>query len=223
MEEQFDVLNARGELSGETAARSKVHAEGLLHRAVHVWLWCPSSGEVLLQERAACKDSWPCRWDVSSAGHVSAGGIALDAAVRELEEELGVAVPPFRLRFLFTHLEKLESIQKGRRFVNNEFNEIFVLEIDSSERLQLNPAHAVLRDLPSDFAPAQNPPHVIDAGFSLQRSEVSAVMWVALSDAEKWYREADPRVVPCTNWPSYGRIFKALRGEEVSTVFFLDE
>lgn len=220
MEEHFDVLDSSGALTGRSAPRSLVHSEGLLHRAVHVWLFSPSTGELLLQERAACKDSWPGRWDVSSAGHVSAGGSALDAAVRELDEELGVAVGPSRLRFLYTHFETLESEQRGRRFINNEFNEVYLLEIDAQERSRLDPAAAVLRDVAPGFSPAGLTPAGAPAisGFSLQRSEVASVQWVPVAEAEAWFRDGDSRVVPCTNWPSFGRVFRAVRGEAVHDI-----
>ena len=214
-EEHFDILDSTGALTGVTAARSRVHAEGLFHRAVHVWLFCPSTNELLVQERALCKDSWPGRWDVSSAGHVSAGGNAIDAAVRELEEELGVAVPPDRFKYLYTHLEKLSSVQRGKPFINNEFNEVFVIQITAQERKLLDPTNAVLRDLPQDFSPSGLRGITSFNGFKLQKSEVSAVQWISLIDAETWWRDGDDRVVPCTNWPSYGRIFKCLRGEEI--------
>ena len=76
-EERFDVLDASGTRTGESRPRSEVHALGLYHRAVHTWLFVPTTGELLLQRRAACKDSWADRWDISSAGHVSAGGESL--------------------------------------------------------------------------------------------------------------------------------------------------
>ena len=44
------------------------------------------------------------------------------ALIRELEEELGIVLPPARFEWLFTHVERLESVQRGARFVNNEFN-----------------------------------------------------------------------------------------------------
>lgn len=57
MEEHFDIVDAvTGQLTGEVRPRSQVHAQGLYHRAVHVWLWAPSRGELLLQRRAAIKD-----------------------------------------------------------------------------------------------------------------------------------------------------------------------
>jgi isopentenyldiphosphate isomerase len=60
--------------------RSEVHRDGDYHRAVHVWIYSESTGELLLQRRADCKDSWPGQWDISSAGHISAGDSSLFSA-----------------------------------------------------------------------------------------------------------------------------------------------
>jgi len=71
------------------APRSQVHANNLLHRAVHV-LILNSRGEVFLQLRARSKDRHPLKWDSSAAGHVNAGEAYETTAARELEEELGI-------------------------------------------------------------------------------------------------------------------------------------
>ena len=60
--------------------RSAVHRDGDYHRAVHVWIYAESTQELLLQRRADCKDSWPGLWDISSAGHISAGDSSLITA-----------------------------------------------------------------------------------------------------------------------------------------------
>ena len=60
--------------------RSAVHRDGDYHRAVHVWIFAESTQQLLLQKRADCKDSWPGLWDISSAGHVSAGDTSLITA-----------------------------------------------------------------------------------------------------------------------------------------------
>lgn len=39
------------------------------HRAVHVWIYVQSTESLLIQKRAACKESWPDLWDISAAGH----------------------------------------------------------------------------------------------------------------------------------------------------------
>ncbi|MFV0416621.1 MAG: 16S rRNA (adenine(1518)-N(6)/adenine(1519)-N(6))-dimethyltransferase RsmA [Chthoniobacterales bacterium] len=87
-EEIFDIVNERDEVVG-TAGRSQVHAEGLRHRAVHILIE-NGRGEFFLQKRTPWKDINPGVWDSSAAGHVSTGEDYDTAAVRELEEELGV-------------------------------------------------------------------------------------------------------------------------------------
>ncbi len=62
---------------------SKAHQEGLLHRISVVYL-TNNKNQILIQKR---DDG---RFDHSAAGHVDAGESYLEAAKRELEEELGV-------------------------------------------------------------------------------------------------------------------------------------
>lgn len=96
-EEIFDVVDEYDRVVGQ-AARSRVHAEGLRHRAVHV-LVRNAAGRVCLQKRADTKDKHPGVWDSSCSGHLGAGEDYAAAAVRELEEELGVKAgqPPVEL------------------------------------------------------------------------------------------------------------------------------
>lgn len=65
--------------------REKAHREGLLHRVSAIYL-VNDKGEILVNVRA--KDG---HLDHSSAGHVDVGESYLDAAKRELKEELGVS------------------------------------------------------------------------------------------------------------------------------------
>ena len=95
-EEWFDVVNERDEVVGR-ATRREVHARGLLHRAVHVLVF-DRQRRVFLQKRSMKKDMSPGLWDSSCSGHLDAGEDYDTAAVRELEEEIGVALtgPPAR-------------------------------------------------------------------------------------------------------------------------------
>jgi 16S rRNA (adenine1518-N6/adenine1519-N6)-dimethyltransferase len=88
-EDIFDIVNEQDEVIG-SAPRSEVHARGLLHRAVHLWIYHPD-GRILLQLRTPTKDRHPNTWDSSAAGHVDAGEDYLTAAHRETEEELGIS------------------------------------------------------------------------------------------------------------------------------------
>nr|GMD97423.1 nudix hydrolase 3-like [Ipomoea batatas] len=78
--EYLDVLTKTGEKTGISKPRGDVHRDGDYHRAVNVWIYAESTQELLLQCRADCKDSWPGRWDASSAGHISAGDSSLVSA-----------------------------------------------------------------------------------------------------------------------------------------------
>lgn len=75
---------------GTSKPRGMVHRDGDWHRSVHVWL--ASSSTLLMQMRSDKKDTFPSRWDVSCAGHMSGNDGSLETAVRELEEELGLCI-----------------------------------------------------------------------------------------------------------------------------------
>ena len=70
---------------GVRKPRGEVHRDGDWHRSVHIWI-ADGDGRLLCQLRGLDKDTHPGRWDVSCAGHITAGDGSLDTAARELEE-----------------------------------------------------------------------------------------------------------------------------------------
>jgi isopentenyldiphosphate isomerase len=113
-----------------------VHREGLWHRAVHVWV-VTTNGSVLLQQRAMAKANHPGLWDVSAAGHISSGEDSLQAACRELEEELGLDAKAAELKLILRSSET--HVLNGGAYVDRELHDVFVLHRDvdpSSLRLQ---------------------------------------------------------------------------------------
>jgi len=94
-EESFAIVDERDQVTG-AASRSQVHANNLLHRAVHMLIF-NSAGEVFLQMRSRWKDRHPLAWDSSAAGHVNAGEEYDQGAARELGEELGIDIPLVRI------------------------------------------------------------------------------------------------------------------------------
>lgn len=116
-----------------------MHRDGDWHRAAHVWI--VSGDRVLLQRRALVKESWPGLWDISVAGHVSAGERPIEAAVREAREELGLDVDPVHLR----HLGTLDYHYAFRDdYIENEFHDVYLLRraVELSS-LVLDPAEVV--------------------------------------------------------------------------------
>ena len=89
-DELLDVVNENDEVIG-VKSRGEIHAEGLMHRAVHILLF-NNAGELFLQKRSLSKDEQPGKWDSSAAGHVDSGEGYLDCACREINEELGIVV-----------------------------------------------------------------------------------------------------------------------------------
>jgi isopentenyldiphosphate isomerase len=134
--EMIDVLDAGGSPTGRTKPKPHIHRDGDLHRSVHVWI-IASDDRILVQRRAAVKENNPGSWDVSCAGHISAGESAIDAAIREAEEELGMALEPDELQHVATLRER--SVLNGGTYIDNEIHEIFIVRRDvdvSALRLQ---------------------------------------------------------------------------------------
>jgi isopentenyl-diphosphate Delta-isomerase len=90
-EELFDVVDADDRVLRQER-RSVVHAQGLLHRAVHIFVF-NSRGQLLVQRRSASKDEFPLTYTSSASGHVGAGESYEECAPRELSEEIGLESP----------------------------------------------------------------------------------------------------------------------------------
>ena len=81
-DELFDICDADDRVIGQ-ARRADVHAQNLLHRAVHVWV-IRSDGRLVAQRRSATKDQYPNSLTSSASGHLDHGEDYLTAATREL-------------------------------------------------------------------------------------------------------------------------------------------
>ena len=87
-DEIFDIVDENDDVQRQ-ATRDEAHREGLLHRAVHMFVF-NKRHELFLQKRSRLKDVHPGVWDSSAAGHLNAGEGYEETAVRELQEELGI-------------------------------------------------------------------------------------------------------------------------------------
>ena len=86
--ERFNVVDETDRVVG-METRAVVHATGLRHRAVHIFVF-NARDEIFLQKRSPWKDKHPGKWDSSAAGHLDSGEEYATAAARELVEELGI-------------------------------------------------------------------------------------------------------------------------------------
>lgn len=160
-----------------TKRRDEVHAGGLWHRSVAVWVVDPIKRAVLIQQRTQHKDTNPNCWDVAVAGHIGAGEETLGTALRETAEEIGLAVQPYELRPLFTAVSSQAGHTVGRgQFYDNEYQDVYIfsMELGSDERI------ATLR---------------------LGASEVAALRTIHWDHLEAALRAGDPSFVPyCTSY-----------------------
>lgn len=133
MQEWINIVTDTGIPTGIQAMKEEAHKKGLYHNSVHIWLYTLKE-EILIQLRHPSKINYPNLWDVSVAGHVSAGESLLNAAVREVQEELGITITSEELQPIGIHKSE---IQHRHDYIDNEFNHIYCCESLSSNTLSL--------------------------------------------------------------------------------------
>jgi 8-oxo-dGTP pyrophosphatase MutT (NUDIX family) len=96
-------------ITGKGAAADAFDADSSLTMGdTHIWFWKKNADgivEVMLQKRGPIKRR-PGWLHISAAGHIDVGETALQTAVREAKEEMGVTIDPNKLYF----------VQSARRF-----------------------------------------------------------------------------------------------------------
>lgn len=128
MDELIDLLDVDGNLTGKTAMKSEAHRNGWFHQTVHIWFYT-ADGNILLQKRGGDKDIYPLLWDVSVAGHIGAGEEIEISALREVKEEIGLAIAKDQLE----KIGVFKSIQKHRiDLIDCEFHHTYVCELKQS-------------------------------------------------------------------------------------------
>lgn len=149
--ELFDVCDAEDNVIGQ-APRGEVHARGLLHRAVHIFVF-NSRGEFLVHRRSATKDEFPLRITSSASGHVGAGEGYDETAVRELGEELGLHGQPEYLASFPAGPETANEHTRLYRIVTDQTPTPDPYEIASLEFAGITEVQRRIAENPDDFTP----------------------------------------------------------------------
>ncbi len=126
MDELIDVVNEKGIATGTTCLKSFAHKNGILHASIHVWLYT-KQGKILIQKRSKNKDIYPNLWDVSVAGHIGAGESHQTAALREVEEEIGIVLHSHQLQYKGIFIEH-HTHPNG--LIDHEVHHLYFCEID---------------------------------------------------------------------------------------------
>ena len=119
-QELFDIYDEHDQKMG-TVPRDEVHAKGYLHHSFHCWIArdTPEGRKILFQKRQDSKDTFPGLYDITAAGHLSAGETVEDA-VREVEEELGIPVRMDQLTSFGTIDYYATGTAGGKAFIDRE-------------------------------------------------------------------------------------------------------
>ena len=124
MDEFIDIVTKQGKLTGKFALKSIIHKKGYYHHTAHVWFYTNSG--ILLSLRSAKKTICPLMWDVSVAGHIDAGETAIEAAIRETKEEIGLSISENNLQNIGV-FECFQTYESG--IIDNEFHNTFITEL----------------------------------------------------------------------------------------------
>ncbi len=124
MSEQVILVNIMDREQG-AMDKTEAHRLGKLHRALSVFVF-NSAGELLLQRRAMEKYHSGGLWANTCCSHPRPGEAIEDAAVRRLEEEMGLRAP---LTKLFSFVYKADL---GNSMHEHEFDHVFIARTDTS-------------------------------------------------------------------------------------------
>lgn len=109
--EIWDVYDENRVLTGKKVVRGIPMAQDEYHLVVHVWIM-NSKKELLISKRTPNK-TFPNMWECSGGSAVE-GDSSMDAALREVEEEIGVVLDPERGRCLYTDKRQHHSFPDFR-------------------------------------------------------------------------------------------------------------
>ena len=130
MSEEIYILDENGSFCG-LKDRQEVHSKGILHSAVQCWVM-NTTGQVLIQRRAATKDKSAGKWDVSFGGHCVKTNhdstILIENVIKEGKEELGLNIMP-------CEIIKLGEIRyTSQENKNREILGIFLIKVNDNQK-----------------------------------------------------------------------------------------
>ncbi len=104
--EYWDILDKNGDFTGIRMKREPFNRfrNGQYHLVVHIWIK-NSKGEYLIQKRSADRMPMPGEW-AATGGSVRSGEGSKEAAMRELQEELGIRVLENEIQYIHRFTRK---------------------------------------------------------------------------------------------------------------------
>jgi len=157
-EEIVTIVDDRNNVVG-AEPRWRMRSYGLPHRAAYILVF-NSAGELFVQKRTDSKDIYPGHYDVAAGGVVMAGESYESAALRELEEELGIRGTPLEQQFDFYYEEAGNRV--WGRVYSCVYDGEMVLQKEEVERGDFQPIDEILRQ-------CERRPYTPDGLYVIQR------------------------------------------------------
>jgi len=121
--EHFEIYDQDNQPLHYSKPRNLVHLDGDWHRTVQIFV-INQQEQILCNYRSKEKDVFPLFWDLSIGGHITPGESYLSAAVREINEEIGIKIEPHELRFI-CHFS-LDGYDETTKHIDREHATIFL-------------------------------------------------------------------------------------------------
>jgi isopentenyl-diphosphate Delta-isomerase len=135
MAELLDVLDEQGNATGRTKTKDAILRDGDWRRVVHIWV-VDDHDQLLIQQRAVGRGIFDSLWDVSVGGGVRAGEPSIEAARRELQEELGLDAAIDRFTLLGTWKLPPKPVDEHR--VMKDFSDTFLVRLPAIDKTALH-------------------------------------------------------------------------------------
>jgi 16S rRNA (adenine1518-N6/adenine1519-N6)-dimethyltransferase len=129
---ELDFVNEKDEVIGK-APIDEIYDKKLWHRIVHIFVF-NSKGEMALKLRSRQKKFLPLYWSAPVGGHVLAGETYEKAALRELQEELGIKAKIKLIGKDFYENER--GLKKFMAAFKTDFNGSFKINPEEVERVE---------------------------------------------------------------------------------------
>jgi len=123
--ELIEVLDDNGNKIGVVKEKDIIKEDGDFYRAIAVMI-VNSDGEILFTKRSKDKKMYPELWSMFITGHVKAFEASIDAASREIQEEVGIDVSNKELNYLYT----IKDEKRNNSHIENIFFDNYILYKD---------------------------------------------------------------------------------------------
>ena len=121
MDEIIDVLDEKTGCIIGKVEKSLAHKNGIWHGSINIVILDNDGKKILLQKRSSHKNFYPNMWDIAVGGHITSGETALEAAKRELYEELGIKCEDMK------QIAIVKESLENNGIISNEFVTVFLV------------------------------------------------------------------------------------------------